>query len=205
MEKCLFFSQRFGLSKMFELHGMPESSYLSIYEAHHNKGTTQSQKKSNPRENNAIQGNDEQKRNQRRPCTYNKVGMSKLDNNQEHVDKIVKIQSRMRGVIGRQNSDKLRLEKELAQEEVVDEYRNKRNSSKKEGMSPKPRRSSIHYGSSRRASISISVIATATTSTDEGSLDDKAVKIQKRIRGVIGRQNSEKMKIERSKRRSSVM
>ena len=119
--------------------------------------------------------------------------------------KIVKIQSRMRGVIGRQNSDKLRLEKELAQEEVVDEYRNKRNSSKKEGMSPKPRRSSIHYGSSKRASISISVIATATTSTDEGSLDDKAVKIQKRIRGVIGRQNSEKMKIERSKRRSSVM
>ena len=192
MEKCLFFSRRFGLRKLFELHGIPESSYISMYEAHHNN---KARKKSNTNEDSVARGKDEQL-SKRRPSSCRKGNTSDLGTH-GHLDKIVKIQSRVRGIIGRQNSEKLRLELEKGKEEV--KRRNDFVSCKKPAES-KPRRSSIH---ANRKRMSISVTASSTNPVLD--LDETAVKIQKRIRGVIGRQNSEKMKIEKSNRRSSVI
>ena len=190
MEKCLFFSRRFGLRKLFELHGVPESSYLSIYEAHHNN---KARKKSNTSEDSVAPGKDKQS-SKRRPSSYRRGNTSDVGTH-GHLDKIVKIQSRVRGIIGRQNSEKLRLEKD--KEEMK---RQKDFVSYQKGAETKPRRSSIHFNRNR---VSISVTASSTNPALD--LDETAVKIQKRIRGVIGRQNSEKMKVEKSKRRSSVM
>ena len=198
-EKCLYFSRRFGLGKIFELNGIPESDYMEMYELNHNKGKgkskneTTSKGKSKNETTSSSKGTEKHTMTQereRRPSTAVRKGsVVQLDDHVQY-EKIVKIQSRMRGVIGRQNSEKLKLEKETEKLSVIEQ------SVKKSGAGvKKPRRSSImgnkHSGSAG-AILPIQQL--------EGELDNRAVKIQKRIRGVIGRQNSEKLKLERSKR-----
>ena len=211
MERCLQFSRRFALTKIFELNGMSESSYLSNYNAHHKDMSKSKQSHKSKIGYDDTKGQQNERAKQRRSSTHVKGGVSASDPH-AHTDKIVKIQSRVRGVIGRQNSDKLRLERDMKKE-------GERTPGKGQVAESKPRRSSILSISSRSSARVGATTSSIVTSPDESGAgvddnnDDAAVKIQKRIRGVIGRQNSDKMKMEmerergekRSKRRSSVM
>lgn len=189
MKKCLFFSRRFGLKKIFQLNGVPESSYLETYDIRHNNDEKNGRSKDETNSN--VKGTEKNIKNmnqkkERRPSKTVRKGSVVPSDDHEHYQEIVKIQSRMRGVIGRQNSEKLRLEKGM--EESV----------KKSSIGEKkPRRSSI--SGNKHSGSAVSAVAVVPIQQHGGELDDKVVRIQKRVRGVIGRQNSEKQKIERSK------
>merc|ERR1711998_408020 len=187
MKKCLFFSRRFGLRKMFQLNGVPESSYFETYDIKHNYGEKNGRSKDETNSN-VVKGTEKNIMNMnqkkvRRPSKTVRKGSVVPPDDHEHYQEIVKIQSRVRGAIGRQNSEKLRLEK---------------------GMEESVKKSSIGEKKLRRSSIvgnkhSGSAVAVVPIQQHGGELDDKVVKIQKRIRGVIGRQNSERQKKEKRK------
>merc|ERR1711988_404786 len=125
MKKCLYFSKKFGLSKIFQLNNVPESDYMESYDARSNKGERTERSKDKVTVNHGKE---------KQPSKTVRKGSVAPTDYHEHHEEIVKIQSRMRGVMGRQNSKKLRLEKDM-------ENDNGR----------KPRRSSI-VGDKRRGS-----------------------------------------------------
>merc|ERR1711918_56669 len=93
---------------------MGESSYLETYDIKHNNDEKNGRCKDETNSN--VKGTEKNIKNmnqkkERRPSKTVRKGSVVPPDDHEHYQEIVKIQSRVRGAIGRQNSEKLRLEK----------------------------------------------------------------------------------------------
>ena len=116
MEKCLHFSRRFGLGKIFQLNGIPQSDYMVTYGTRHTKdgkkGRSIDETISNVKESGITMNQGKERRHSK---TVRKQSVMPTDDHAHHED-IVKIQSRVRGLIGRKNSEKLRLAQQMEKE-----------------------------------------------------------------------------------------